>query len=584
MAYRQANNLSLSLKRRFLLNRFLACLPLACLSLVLSSLPMRSPVVLAQTNPSTSSAAKPSDPAAQPKFGIADVHVSTTAPGFAQNFGGVVREGLYIDRDATMLNLIEAAYGVSEDAISGGPGWVASDLFDVVAKVPDGTTAATANLMLQGLLAERFGLVVHNGMNPVPRYVLSVGKGSKMKPSDGTGDSGCKAQSQAAGPAPTDLASQPNIKVTCHNLTTEAIATNLHQMAGGYLDHDVVDSTKLEGPWDFDLEWTSRNALSAKGSEGISIFEAVDKQLGLKLQLQDVPMPSLAIASVNRKPSANASDIATALALPQARFEVAIIKPADPNARPFTGILYTGGSQMRAGGTLRGMISIALQISPNIAADMVTGLPKSADTQAWDITAKVPMTGEGAPNSAGGKLQPPPLSVALEMLRGLLSDQFELKTHTENREVTVYALTVNGSKSKMTRADESERSSCKPDANAAKPYPNMQAMIVCKNTSMADLTQTLQRQANAYIDHPIVDATGLEGGWDFVMGWTAKAQLLASPAPAANAEAGAISEASTPNGISVWDAMERELGLKLVKEKRSIPVIVVDHVDEKPLN
>jgi len=95
----------------------------------------------------------------QPKFDVADVHVSSTAPGFGQNFGGVLREGHYVNRDATMLELIEAAYGVSEDNISGGPGWVSLDMFDVVAKVPNGTTPAAANLMLQALLAERFGLV-----------------------------------------------------------------------------------------------------------------------------------------------------------------------------------------------------------------------------------------------------------------------------------------------------------------------------------------------------------------------------------------------------------------------------------------
>jgi uncharacterized protein (TIGR03435 family) len=86
--------------------------------------------------------------AQQPKFDLADVHVSATAPRFAQNFGGVLREGRYVNRDATMLNLIVAAYGVSEDTIAGGPGWLSSDLFDVIAKVPDGTTPATANLML----------------------------------------------------------------------------------------------------------------------------------------------------------------------------------------------------------------------------------------------------------------------------------------------------------------------------------------------------------------------------------------------------------------------------------------------------
>jgi uncharacterized protein (TIGR03435 family) len=40
--------------------------------------------------------------------------------------------------------------------------------------------------------------------------------------------------------------------------------------------------------------------------------------------------------------------------------------------------------------------------------------------------------------------------------------------------------------------------------------------------------------------------------------------------------------ASVPDGLSVFDAVEKELGLKLVKQTRSIPVIVVDHVDEKP--
>src|SRR6185369_10071647 len=197
--------------------------------------------------------------------------------------------------------------------------------------------------------------------------------------------------------------------------------------------------------------WTARGALAAKGAEGISIFDAVDKQLGLQLELQNVPMPSLAIESVNRKPTANLPAVTTALPLALARFEVASVKPANPDQR-MNGLLYTGGSQMRAGGTLRSLIAMALQISPNVAADMVVGLPKSADSQAWDITAKVPSTGEGAPNVVGGRPQPPPLSVGLEMLRNLLVDQFELKTHTENREVTVYAMTVGGSKAKLTRA------------------------------------------------------------------------------------------------------------------------------------
>jgi len=522
-----------------------------------------------------------------PKFDLADVHVSATARTFAQNFGGVLRDGRYVNRDATMLNLIIAAYGVTEDTIAGGPGWLTSDLFDVVAKVPDGTTPAIANAMLKNLLAERFKLVTHNGTYPVARYVLTVGKsGSKLRSASGSENAGCQQVQQAGGAGrggPADPASVPNIKVACHNLTAQAIAENLRQMANGYFDHDVIDSTKLEGSWDFELEWTPRGALAAKGADGISAFDAVDKQLGLKVELQNVPMPSLVIESVNRKPTANPEGIATTLAVAEARFEAATVKPANPDDRPLTGLLYTGGSQMRAGGTLRQLIAMALQISPNISADMLIGLPKSADSARWDITAKVPSTGEGAPNVVGGRPQPPPLSVGLEMLRGLLLDQFEMKTHTENREVTVYALTLGGGKPKMTQADDSERSGCKPDPNAPKPFTNIQTMISCKNTSMTELAQNLQQQANAYIDHPIVDATGLQGGWNFLIGWTPKAALQAPQAPNPNAPAGAIAEASDPNGISVFEAVEKELGLKLVKQKRSIPVIVVDHVDEKPI-
>jgi uncharacterized protein (TIGR03435 family) len=517
--------------------------------------------------------------AQQPKFDLADVHASTTPRGFAQNFGGVLRAGRYVNRDATMLNLIQAAYGLSEDNISGGPGWIASDIFEVVGKVPDGTNMAKANQMLQSLLEERFHLVMHKGEAPVPRFVLS-GKGSKLKAAGGSGSPGCQPLSQGGpppGPGPVDLASIPNIQVECHNLTAAEIADNLRQMAGGYLDHDLIDQTGLDGSYDFNLEWSGRGVLAAKGAAGISIFDAVDKQLGLKLELKNVNMPVQVIQSVNRKPTPNPPEVATGLVVTPARFEAASIKPATPE-RQMTGLLYTGGSQMRAGGNIRELIAMSLQVPPNVAGDMLIGVPKSTDSQKWDIVAKVPSTGEGAPNLVRGQPQPPPLSVGLEMLRGLMIDRFGLKAHSENREITVYALVTTGAKPKLTRAEETERTNCKPDANAPKPVANMGPMISCRNTSMAELAENLQGMANAYIDHPIVDGTGLEGGWNFLMGWTPKGALT-GPVPTSTGD-GATSD---PGGISVFEAVEKELGLKLVKQTKSIPVIVVDHVNDKPV-
>ena len=146
--------------------------------------------------------------------------------------------------------------------VSGGPSWLKSDLFDVVAKVPAGTTPANLKLMLQSLLADRFALVVQTESRPSPRYVLAVGKGrSKLKRAAAPGgDPGCKQERAApAAAGPDGRTPPPNIKASCHNMTSQDIADTLKQMAGGYttyLDHDIIDSTNLEGAWDFDMEWT----------------------------------------------------------------------------------------------------------------------------------------------------------------------------------------------------------------------------------------------------------------------------------------------------------------------------------------
>lgn len=513
----------------------------------------------------------------QPKFELADVHASKTSHSAAQNFGGVLRAGKYVNRDVTMLGLIEAAYKVKGDAVAGGPGWVASDLFDIIAKVPEGTKMADANRMLQSLLADRFKLVVKQETHPVPRYVLTVGKGgSKLKPASGSGQ-GCQPVQQPGGGRGSDPGFMANIIVECHNLTAAEIADSLHQMGGGgYFDHDLIDDTKLTGSFDFNLEWTAPVALVAKGAAGISIFDAVDKQLGLKLELKDVPMAALVIESVNRKPTANEPRVEKELALEPAKFEAASIKPATPDNQ-MTGLLYQGGSTMRAGGTLRSLISMSLQVSPNLGKDIVVGLPKFADETHWEINAKVPSTGEGAPNIVNGRPQPPPLSVGLEMLNNLLIDRFGMKTHREQREITVYVLTAGKGKPKMTAARDSDRTECKPAPNAPSPVPGIR-MTGCTNTSMGELAESLLRMAPAYIDHPVVDETGIEGGWNFYLGWTPRAMM--QQVDNSNQAAGAAPDSTL---LSLFEALDRELGLKLVKQTRMYPVIVVDHIEEKPV-
>ncbi len=71
----------------------------------------------------------------------------------------------------------------------------------------------------------------------------------------------------------------------------------------------------------------------------------------------------------------------------------------------------------------------------------------------------------------------------------------------------------------MTPGDPNERSACPVDPTAVKPFRNMGTMVSCRNMSMADFAQNLN-QATGFFDHPIVDGTGLKGGWNFKIGWS----------------------------------------------------------------
>ena len=84
--------------------------------------------------------------------------------------------------------------------------------------------------------------------------------------------------------------------------------------------------------------------------------------------------------------------------------------------------------------------------------------------------------------------------------------------------------------------------------------------------------------AAAYIHPPVLDLTGLKGAYDFEAHWTPKGQLNAG------AKAGGdSSQAPTPtDDVTVFEAMDKQLGLKLEEQKHPIPVLVIDKVDRTP--
>jgi uncharacterized protein (TIGR03435 family) len=507
----------------------------------------------------------------QPVFEAADVRAS--APSTDSNMrGGFMRGGRYELRNATMVDLIGRAWSVDADKVVGGPDWLDTDRFDMIAKSPANTTPESLRLMLQALLANRFKLVVHSDTRPFPEYVLTAGKHPQLKEAAAAGESGCRpipqnAQSLTPGAI-------PNANVSCHNITMAEFADRLPQMARDYFPFNpVVDLTQLKGYWDFTLTWTRRRFLVPAGASGISIYDAVGKQLGLELDVQKVAMPVIAVDSVNQNPTGNLPGVPQTLAENPTEFEVAVIKPSAPGSTQGSLRVEPGGRIDLRGFSLKALIKLAwnfmdLDVMDN--DDMLVGAPKWLDAARFDIVAS-----PTAPTQPSGPIDAE--SVRL-MLRALLVARFKLATHNESQPVSVYALVAD--KPKLKKADSSNRPGCR---NTPIPIgPNMASVpvfsVACGNTTMAQLAARLQPMGGVYIPHPVIDSTGLEGAWDFVLSWSPPHLIEGGDAGTA-----AASAARDPNGaVTLVEALDRQLGLRLKLQKHPMPVLVIDHVEQKP--
>jgi uncharacterized protein (TIGR03435 family) len=505
-----------------------------------------------------------------PAFDIADVYSSfhSTNPNMT---GGVLRAGRYELRKATMVDLIRTAYSVDADSVVGGPTWLESDRFDVIAKAPPATAPETTKLMLQTLLADRFKLAVHMDTRPMPAFVLSVGKGKpKLKESEEPSNTGCQFQPRNPQPGVP-----PSNVVSCRHVSMGAFAGRLRQMAGDYVAIPIVDSTGLEGFWDFDLKWTFRGQLSQAGADGISIFDAVDKQLGLKLEPQKAPAPVIVVDSVNRTPTANPSGVATSLpAGPPPEFEVADIKPSMPGARQ-NARMQNGRLDVQAF-PMKNMIMLAWDLNGD---ELLAGAPKWIQSARFDVVAKAPTAGPGDQVD---------FETLRLMVRALLVDRFKMVTHMEERPVTSYTLTAM--KPKLQKADPSNRTRCKEGPplgakDARDTNPILSRLLTCSNTTMAQFADQLQSLAPGYIHTPVVDETGLDGAWDFTLSFSPAGLLQSGGARGGDAgqQTGSLPGTSDPNGaVSLFDAINKQLGLKLEMQKRPHPVLIIDHIEEKP--
>jgi uncharacterized protein (TIGR03435 family) len=414
--------------------------------------------------------------------------------------------------------------------------------------------------MLRPLLEQRFRLVTHNDTRPLPFYALTASKKVQMKEADGKGDVGCKAES---GPAVNPGAT----KFTCRNMSMAAFAQGLRTMgAGQYFGYQpVLDRTGLEGRWDFDVRWSIGLGFNPNPGETIPFPEALERQLGLKLEQVSMPTPVLVVDSVNRRPTDDppgAAEAFPAVPIPT-EFEVATLKPSGSGNGASRFMTPVGGRLDCERLPLKFLINRAFNTKSD---DQVTGTPAWADTARFDIEAKAPTTG-----LPGSRLDN---ETVAPMLLALLKERLKITWHTEDRMVRAYSL--KAVKPKMKKADPTSRTRCTLTIGPPAAPPGYYH-LGCQNVTMAEFGERLQGIGSG-LGWGVVDATSLEGGWDVSLTY-----LPYYPAIAMRRPGDDPADASDPTGgYTIFEAVEKQLGLKLEAQKRSEPVIVIDHIEQTP--
>jgi uncharacterized protein (TIGR03435 family) len=193
----------------------------------------------------------------------------------------------------TLKLLIAAAYDLNPRTISGGPGWVDSAKFNIVARAPGDLRPERSEQMrmLRALLLERFGLQFHREQKTFSLYELQVAKdGPKLKASTAAPDE----PPQVISTVYPDRITLPARNVTMGDFVA--------MMQRALLDRPVVDKTGLTGRYDFDLTWapdeTQFQGEAPKVAQDVAsppLFTALPQQLGLRLEATRGPVSALVI-------------------------------------------------------------------------------------------------------------------------------------------------------------------------------------------------------------------------------------------------------------------------------------------------
>jgi uncharacterized protein (TIGR03435 family) len=236
----------------------------------------------------------PPGPARFEGFEVATVKPAQPEPG---RFIKMQSAHRFFAKNYTVKGLIGAAYNLNPKEISGGPSWIESEPYDIVAGTPGETRPNLDEQMsmLRKFLADRFGLAFHHEQKELPMYALTVAKGgSKLKESTGPAD---------ALPELINVVYPDRVMLPARNATVAQFAS---MMQRAVLDRPVVDRTGLTGRYDFQLEWAPDESQFG-GQLPVNpettkpgLFTALQEQLGLRMEALKGPVEVLVIDRVAR--------------------------------------------------------------------------------------------------------------------------------------------------------------------------------------------------------------------------------------------------------------------------------------------
>jgi uncharacterized protein (TIGR03435 family) len=233
------------------------------------------------------------------RFEVVSVKVRTE-PTRSSSTGPMPGGERFRATNATLKMLVRTAFHVRPDQVVNGPAWIEREFYDVDAKAERPSTEEEMRAMLRNLLIDRFALRIRRETRDLPVYVLSV---------DRDGPRLAKTAVQPGGDPVVDQSMEP---WPSHRLKMKARAwpmSFLIERLGAFLDRPVIDRTDLAGNYDFELTFVEDvpeqvvENLAKQGKQfdpHLTIFEAVRKQLGLRLEPQKGPVETIIVEHAER--------------------------------------------------------------------------------------------------------------------------------------------------------------------------------------------------------------------------------------------------------------------------------------------